>query len=186
MEILFTVCLAESSWFRSFIDFRLRSFVSGAPGSGKSTLLKMVANNLYKSKNHVAGGEVSIAGVTPSKQTYWSNLVAYIDQIDRLHPYLTVQETAEFAWKCRSGGTHKKPFFGEGPEVDELIAKMDGEMVQVNKILEVLGLAHVKDVSYMWVGGNSLNGSIRTNCYVLPPSDPTCRHLSVTRTQSVV
>jgi ABC-type multidrug transport system ATPase subunit len=105
----------------------------------------MVANTLYKSNNHVAAGEVSIAGVTPSNETYWSNLVTYIDQIDRLHSYLTVKETAEFAWRCRTGGTHMKAFYGEGPEVREIIAKRDEEMVTVHRILDVLGLTRVKD-----------------------------------------
>jgi ABC-type multidrug transport system ATPase subunit len=56
----------------------------------------------------VVGGEVSIGGLTPSDNVYWSNLVSYIDQIDRLHPYLTVQETCEFSWKCRTGGTFRE------------------------------------------------------------------------------
>lgn len=69
----------------------------------------------------------------------------YIDQIDRLHPFLTVLETCTFAWHCRSGGTHRKPFFGEGTEVDETVAKMDKEMYAVNRILDAMGLTRVKD-----------------------------------------
>ena len=105
----------------------------------------MISDNLYTSKNHVAGGEVSVAGVTPGKGTYWSNIVTYIDQIDRIHPYMTVQEVCEFAWKCASGGTHRKPFYGNDAEVDETIAKLDSEMLIVNRVLKVLGLASVKD-----------------------------------------
>lgn len=104
----------------------------------------MIADNLHKSKNHTVGGSVLINGVAPS-DVVWTNLVAYIDQIDRLHPFLTVYETCEFAWRCRSGGTHRKPWYGEGPEVDAAIEKLDAEMMMVNKILESMGLARVKD-----------------------------------------
>eukprot|EP00522_Entomoneis_paludosa_P012046 CAMPEP_0172443714 /NCGR_PEP_ID=MMETSP1065-20121228/3929_1 /TAXON_ID=265537 /ORGANISM="Amphiprora paludosa, Strain CCMP125" /LENGTH=1500 /DNA_ID=CAMNT_0013194039 /DNA_START=53 /DNA_END=4555 /DNA_ORIENTATION=+ len=130
--------------------------VLGAPGSGKSTLLKMIANNLSQQKGETASGQVSINGVTPmSKQearkshaegpVIWSNLVGYIDQIDRLHPWLTVWETCEFAWKCRSGGTHREPWFDKSPEADAMIATMDENMEQVTKILQGLGLTRVKD-----------------------------------------
>mmetsp|Transcript_10621 Transcript_10621/g.23582 ORF Transcript_10621/g.23582 Transcript_10621/m.23582 type:complete len:1476 (+) Transcript_10621:75-4502(+) len=129
--------------------------VLGAPGSGKSTLLKMIANNLSNQKGETKGGTVSINGVTPlgikdsrkqkTDPVIWSNLVSYIDQIDRLHPWLTVQETCEFAWKCRSGGTHREPWFKEGPEVDAIIEKMDEEKETVQKIMQGLGLTRVKD-----------------------------------------
>jgi len=105
----------------------------------------MIADTLHKSKNHMVGGEVSIAGVTPAKGTYWSNLVAYIDQIDRLHPYMTVQEVLEFAWRCSSGGTHRKAYTGEGPEVDEAIAQMDKDLTVVMLVMRALGLTRVKD-----------------------------------------
>jgi len=105
----------------------------------------MIADNLLKSKNAVQSGTVSLTGVTPTKDVVWTNLVSYIDQIDRLHPYLTVFETCKFAWQCRSGGTHRKPWFGEGEEVDKEIAKMDEELEMIHLVLEVLGLARVKD-----------------------------------------
>lgn len=66
-------------------------------------------------------------------------------QIDRIQPYLTVKEVCEFAWRCKSGGTHRKEFHGEGPEVDEAIAKMDKDMWVVVQIMRVLGLTRVKD-----------------------------------------
>ena len=120
--------------------------VLGAPGCGKSTLLKMIANTLHKGPQHVVGGTMHMALVHPTDPgIYWSNLVAYIDQIDRLHPYMTVQETAEFAWRCRTGGTHWKPYYGESPEIDALIKDMDTKMVVVHKILDILGLTRVKD-----------------------------------------
>lgn len=119
--------------------------VLGGPGSGKSTLLKMIANNLATSKDCVQSGQVSLSGVTPSKDVVWSSLVAFMDQIDRLHPFLTVFETCEFAWKCRTGGTHRRPWFGTGPEVDALIEKMNEEKSHINLVLQGLGLTRVKD-----------------------------------------
>ena len=91
------------------------------------------------------GGEVSVAGVSPAKDVYWSNVVTYIDQIDRIHPFMTVEEVCEFAFMCASGGTHRQKFYKEGPEVDETIAQMDKDKVIVNRVLKVLGLTRVKD-----------------------------------------
>ena len=105
----------------------------------------MIADVLYRSKDHTQGGVVSINGVSPRKGVYWSNLVSYVDQIDRLHPFLTVYETCEFAWKCRSGGTHNEPWYAKSGEAESIIREMDDEMRVVNRILEVLGLARVKD-----------------------------------------
>jgi ABC-type multidrug transport system ATPase subunit len=119
---------------------------SGAPGCGKSTLLKLIANMLHQSKDHVVGGTVSVCGVSPEdKHVSWSNIVSYIDQIDRLHPFLTVFETCEFAWRCRSNGTHRKASVGTGPIVDEEVLKMDADLWLVNKVLEGLGLLRIKD-----------------------------------------
>ena len=115
----------------------------------------MVAQTLHKSRDHVLGGKVSITGVEPSKRTVWSNLVAYIDQIDRLHPYLTVSETCEFAWQCRSGGTHYREHHSDSPEAMELVQKLDEELAMVNRILDALGLARVKDT---FVGGDKVRG----------------------------
>ena len=42
-------------------------------------------------------------------------------------------------------GTHRRPWQGEGPEVEETIAKMDEELNLVHTVLEALGLARVKD-----------------------------------------
>lgn len=105
----------------------------------------MIADTLHQSKQHIVGGEVSVAGVGPAKDVYWSNVVTYIDQIDRIHPYMTVGEVCEFSFKCGSGGTHRKKFFGEGPEVEETLAEMDKQMMIVNTVLRALGLARVKD-----------------------------------------
>lgn len=119
--------------------------VLGAPGSGKSSLLKLISNTLYTSRDHVVEGQVSVAGVSPGQGIYWSNVVSYIDQIDRIHPYMTVQEVCEFSWRCGTGSTHRRPFHGEGADVDATIEEMDQEMTIVNNVLRVLGLTRVKD-----------------------------------------
>jgi ABC-type multidrug transport system ATPase subunit len=74
------------------------------------------------------------------------NLCVYIDQIDRLHPYLTVQETLEFAWQCRSGGTHAKFHHDiEDPAVKKKIQELDENLFTVKAVMDVLGLTRVKD-----------------------------------------
>jgi ABC-type multidrug transport system ATPase subunit len=74
------------------------------------------------------------------------NISAHIDQIDRLHPYLTVWETLTFSWKCRHAGTHKPPYIDvSDPELKERIQKMDEEQFVTNIVLEGLGLMRVKD-----------------------------------------
>jgi ATPase subunit of ABC transporter with duplicated ATPase domains len=70
--------------------------VLGAPRSGKSSLLKMLAGILPEDKDHVVGGEVAVNTITPKTEgVVWPNVVGYIDQIERLHPYLTVKETCD-------------------------------------------------------------------------------------------
>lgn len=119
--------------------------VLGAPGSGKSTLLKMIAGTLQKDKDHQVGGTVSIDNFTSeTKDCIWSNAVGYIDQIDRLNPWLTVMETCAFSWRCRSGQTHKTPLF-DAQFMDEEIEKLDKALAIVNKTLIGLGLARVAD-----------------------------------------
>jgi energy-coupling factor transporter ATP-binding protein EcfA2 len=120
--------------------------VLGAPRSGKSTLLKMIAGILPEDKDREVGGSVTINRFGPKTGNLtWSNFVGYIDQIDRLHPYLTVQETMEFAWKCRTGGTHRTPLMGDGPEIDAEIRKMDEQLLAVMSVMEGMGILRVKD-----------------------------------------
>jgi len=120
--------------------------VLGGPGSGKSSLLKMIAGILPEDKQHIASGTVQVNKTTPkTKDIVWSNIVGYIDQIDRLHPYLTVKETCDFAFNCRSGGTHRTPLHDPGPEAAAQIKKMDEEEYLVTTVLESMGLTRVKD-----------------------------------------
>ena len=56
----------------------------------------MLAGILPEDKDHVVGGEVAVNTITPKTEgVVWPNVVGYIDQIERLHPYLTVKETCD-------------------------------------------------------------------------------------------
>lgn len=156
----------------SFLNF------SGAPGSGKSTLLRYIANTLTQDKTHEIGGRLTINGIGPAdtrkkdqkkkphdkddmNDIIWSNLVCYVDQIDRLYGLLTVKETCDFSWQCRTGGTHAK-VYGAGliqemksPEVQRIIKELDEYDYTVNKVLETVGLSGVKDT---FVGDRTVRG----------------------------
>jgi ABC-type transport system involved in cytochrome c biogenesis ATPase subunit len=120
--------------------------VLGAPRSGKSLLLRMIAGILPEDDGREVGGSVTINKFGPkTKGVVWSNFVGYIDQIDRLHAYLTVKETCEFAWRCRSGGTHRTPLVAKGPEVDAEIDKLDKALFTVMTALRGVGLTRVQD-----------------------------------------
>mmetsp|Transcript_17034 Transcript_17034/g.39117 ORF Transcript_17034/g.39117 Transcript_17034/m.39117 type:complete len:1432 (-) Transcript_17034:3850-8145(-) len=120
--------------------------VLGAPMSGKSSLLKLIAGILPEDKDHAVGGSVNVNKITPkSKGIVWSNVVGYIDQIDRLHPYLTVEETCHFAFKCRTGGTHRTPTDDPGPEAAAAVEEMDATQYLVTSVLEAMDLTNVKN-----------------------------------------
>jgi len=128
-------------------------------GCGKSTLLKMIAGLLPKNSKSSISGSVSINGVeSTEKNLVWSNIVAYIDQIDRLHGYLTVKETMQFAWDCRNAGTHCSPRFKQDvndADIKKLVAELDEEGWLVNLVLDAIGLTRVKDT---FVGNDKVRG----------------------------
>ena len=127
--------------------------VLGAPSSGKSLLLKYIANLLRSDSHRKLGGKVTLNGKRPIRTDIcWSSLVAYTDQIDRLHPMLTVYETLRFAFDCRAAGTHHKSYYHDNAETEALIAKMDQEEFRINNILKNFGLDRVKDT---FVGDDS-------------------------------
>ena len=80
---------------------------------------------------------------------------SYVNQIERLHGYLTVKETLKFAFDCCYGQTHRGPFTPEGPEHDEAVAKMDQEGWLVNTIMRAVG---IKRVEGTFVGGDRVRG----------------------------
>ena len=127
--------------------------VLGAPGAGKSSILKMIAQNLRVGEDKKFGGSVTINGVGhDEKEVHWTNLVGYIDQIDRLHSLLTVKETCDFAFRCRLGDHRKSAMPKDDPQVNELLEKMDDEDWLVMMLLKAMGLEYVKDT---FVGDDS-------------------------------
>ena len=129
------------------------SILSCSSGCGKSTLLKMIAQNLRVGKDQAFNGNISINGCDKdAKPLYWTNLVGYVDQIDRLHSLLTVKETCDFAFKCRLGSHRRDAMPKDDPAVEELLKKMDDEDWLVMTLLKAMGLEYVKDT---FVGDDS-------------------------------
>ena len=82
--------------------------------------------------------------------------MSYVDQIDRLHGYLTVKETLEFAFDCRLAGTHISARTKKNDEdVKKLVEEMDEQGWLVNGVLGAIGLARVKDT---FVGNDKVRG----------------------------
>lgn len=131
--------------------------ILGAPGCGKSTLLKMIAGRLPEGGGQVVGGKVECNGVNMNdKDIVWSNIVSYVDQIERLHGFLTVKETIDFAFDCRCAGTHRSHFTKDNdPNVDEFIKKTDKERWLVDLIMRAVGIKRVADT---FVGNASVRG----------------------------
>jgi ABC-type multidrug transport system ATPase subunit len=119
-------------------------------------VLKMIAGLLPEDKGKVVGGSVQVNGVDSKDDSIvWSNVVSYVDQIDRLHGYLTVQETLKFAFDCRFGGTHRGPFMPTGDDVDKLVKELDEQGWLVDLILRSVGLKRVADT---FVGNEKVRG----------------------------
>jgi ABC-type multidrug transport system ATPase subunit len=132
--------------------------VLGPPGAGKSTFLKAVAGRLKIRKNQELDGHVYYNGKRLEDKTKFhiENAISFIDQLDRHAPRLTVDETFEFAYQCKKGGTHINFKFVENTkEAREAQRKADAERVLVNTNLESLGLEHVRDT---FVGDDDVRG----------------------------
>jgi ABC-type multidrug transport system ATPase subunit len=136
--------------------------VLGPPQAGKSSFLRAIAGRLAvdaKSGSYTEG-KVSYNGKTFGDNTNFhiENGIAFIDQLDFHAPRLTVEETLEFAYQSKRGGTHIN--FKHGVVMDteatrEVAAKADMERMLVNTTLALLGLAHVKDT---FVGDDVVRG----------------------------
>ena len=140
--------------------------ILGAPKSGKSTLLKMIAGRLPQSGNGCyftssgprksVTGDVEVNGINSrDEDIVWANVVSYVDQIERLHGYLTVKETVDFAFDCCWGSTHRGPFFQSTPEADAILQEVDNERFMVDLILRAVGIKGVADT---FVGNESVRG----------------------------
>ena len=77
--------------------------VMGPPGCGKTSLLKAVSGMLRNSG--VESGRIEYNGVSKEDEPdmVLQNIVSYVGQLDNHAPFLTVQETFDFAANCRIG-----------------------------------------------------------------------------------
>ena len=120
--------------------------------------MKAVAGRLKVRKDEMLDGEVYYNGKRLKDKTKFhiENAISFIDQLDKHAPRLTVDETFEFAYQCKRGGTHIDfRFVEDTEEAREAKRKTDSERVLVNSNLIVLGLDHVRDT---FVGDDDVRG----------------------------
>jgi len=100
------------------------TLVIGSPGSGKSSLCKILANHEIQGK---LSGEILFEG-KPIRKVDHHHRVAYVRDNDTHSPYLTVQQTMEFA------NTLLCPYQSK-----------EARQEKIRVILEILGLSHRTD-----------------------------------------
>lgn len=129
----------------------------GPPGCGKSSFLKAVAGRLEPDGEEVkVGGTVQYNGQTlkDKSKCHIDNAVAYIDQLDNHAPRLTVEETFEFAYQCKTAGVPPwKSLNDQDDHFNDIPDKERPSWVAIG--LEILGLTHVKDT---FVGDSNVRG----------------------------
>ena len=154
------------------IEPGLNYLVLGPPGSGKSVLLKAIAGLLPLHRPFTMEGSITYNGKTlqdcARDKFFIENAFGYIDQLDDHAPLLTVKETLDFAYQCKTGGRfvqekydkrhgHDKDVVEEGVDIENSCPRqrqqLDGVLTKkaleddlpIQIILTVLGLTGVKD-----------------------------------------
>lgn len=90
-----------------------------------------------------------------TNDVYLENVISYVGQLDFHAPRLTVKETFDFAFQCKSGGTHIPKELVVTEEAREFVDKLDKEDAFPKNIMEFLGLEHVADT---FVGNSEIRG----------------------------
>lgn len=103
--------------------------ILGPPASGKSSLLKAVAGRLSTVHGETIQGSVQYNGLSlfpEEKQTFYvENVISFVGQLDFHAPRLTVKETFDFAFQCKSGGTHIPKQLVVTKDAKEFVEKLD-------------------------------------------------------------
>jgi ABC-type multidrug transport system ATPase subunit len=85
------------------------------------------------------------------------NAISFIGQIDCHAPRLTVEETFDFAWQCKTGGAHNHAV-KELITIDaarDLVQKLDKNKSGVRAKLDAMDLSHV---AHTFVGSSEIRG----------------------------
>jgi ABC-type multidrug transport system ATPase subunit len=88
-----------------------------------------------------------------SDEFFIKNAFAYIDQLDKHAPRLTVEETFDFAYQCSTGGKFIRQEVPD--EIKSIVEKADHENLATRLVLAGLGLTEVKDT---YVGDTDIRG----------------------------
>jgi len=127
--------------------------ILGAPGSGKTSLLRAIAGLLPEKRMQ---GSITYNGLSSKNDAgvCIRNAISFIEQLDHHAPRLTVRETFDFAFQCKSGGSHSS-YLKTNSETKELIKKLDEEDFRINSVMQFLGVDHVANT---FVGNSDVRG----------------------------
>jgi ABC-type multidrug transport system ATPase subunit len=131
--------------------------ILGPPASGKSSLLKAVAGRLSTVNGETMEGTVQYNGLSlqDEKNIYVENVISFVGQLDWHAPRLTVKETFDFAFQCKSGGTHIPKQLVTTDDAKDFVKKLDEADAMPMNIMEFLGLENVANT---FVGNSDVRG----------------------------